>query len=381
MREIQEILRKIEELGPSEMAVLVTVVDVQGSSYRLPGARMLSLESGRTFGTVSGGCLEADVMERAKKVFKTGESETFTYDTTNDENSIFSLNMGCRGIIRVLLERVDKTSILLNVIKNSLTERQMYVIATLISADNVENVNPANIGGRAVYSQAGHFSFDGLPTFLEDLAALRNDCARLFQEDGCYSPKVYETVRGHFEFAFETIQPPIALSIFGAGADAIPLAEIAANLGWHITVADHRPLFLTKERFPGAAELVAHNAEYGNNVVASDSQTASVVMTHNYERDREILSNLLKSDVFYIGALGPKRRTEKLLQELRDRGEKFDGELNKLFAPVGLDIGADTPETIALSIAAEIKSVLGNREGGFLRERTRSIYDRNAASV
>ncbi len=167
--------------------------------------------------------------------------------------------------------------------------------------------------------------------------------------------------------------------IFGAGADAIPLAEIAALLGWQITIVDHRPAFLTEERFRAAKNLILNNSENFSEKIAADSQTVAIVMTHNYERDRAILSALLKSEAFYIGALGPKRRTENLLQELSERGERFNGkQLRKLFAPVGLDIGADTPEAIALSIVAEIQSVLKNRAGGFLRERKSSIYNDDA---
>ncbi|MEO7673459.1 MAG: XdhC family protein, partial [Pyrinomonadaceae bacterium] len=130
-------------------------------------------------------------------------------------------------------------------------------------------------------------------------------------------------------------------------------------------------------RFPAATSLVSRGIEETAFTFASDAGTAAVMMTHNYERDTEILPLLLKSDVFYIGALGPKRRTEQLLGELAASGENFTKEqLARLYAPAGLDIGADTPEAIALSIIAEIQSVMKDRDGGHLRNRKGSIYDR-----
>lgn len=301
MKEISEILKAVAGFADGQKAVLATVVDLKGSGYRLPGARMLICENGDTFGMVSGGCLEADVLERAKKVLKSDLAEVFTYDTTNDENSVFSLNMGCRGVIEILLEPVD---------------RNMGVVADMRSA--------------------------------------------------------YENRE-----ASENIEPPIAVLLFGAGADAVPFVRIAAELGWQVTVHDHRPAFLTKERFPSAKKLVLQNVDEPPGRVVADDRTAAVIMTHNYARDRFILPALLKADLFYIGALGPKSRTVQLLEEATVDGEDFaDAQLARLYAPVGLDIGADTPEGIALSIASEIQSVLAARGGGHLRDRKGSIYDR-----
>lgn len=300
MKEIKEILKHVAALEDGEKAILATVVDVRGSGYRLPGARMLMLANGDTFGTVSGGCLEADVLERAKKVLKSGVAEMFTYDTTGDENSVFSMNMGCRGVIEILLEPISKDSELIAKMRAAYEDRQS------------------------------------------------ND-------------------------EFET---PIAVMLFGAGADAVPLVRIAAELGWQVTVHDHRPAFLTEERFPDAPKLVLQPVDESPQIHADD-RTAGVIMTHNYARDRFILPELLDSNAFYVGALGPKRRTEQILEEIAANGRTFaEEQLARLFAPVGLDIGADTPESIALSIIGEIQSVLKNRQGTSLRYRQGSIYDR-----
>ena len=297
MKEISEILKAITSLADGENAILATVIDVVGSGYRLPGARMLMLASGRTFGTVSGGCLEADVLERAKNVLESGMSEVFTYDTTDEETSVFSMNMGCRGIIQIMLEPVNKNH---------------HVIAEM---------------------------------------------HRAYQD----------------RIASEYIETPIAVLLYGAGADAVPFVRIASELGWQVSVHDHRPAFLTDERFPLAVSL-EHQIVDEIPTVAADARTAAVVMTHSYSRDRIVLPELLGSEVFYIGALGPKRRTEQLLGEI---DQQFTTEqLERLYAPAGLDIGADTPESIALSIIGEIQSVLAKRNGGNLRNRKGSIYDR-----
>jgi xanthine dehydrogenase accessory factor len=374
MKEIREILERVSAFGPDDRAVLATVVDVRGSGYRLPGARMLILESGDTFGMVSGGCLEADVLERAKKVLKTGRAEVFTYDTTNDENSVFSLNMGCRGVIRILLEPVGRDDHLLKILREIGINRRRQAIATLISADSEIDVQ---IGGRAFFKLPDTFEFEYLPPLLNDRAEFLNECRTFFSSGIHYDFQTFELPEGSFEFALESIEPPLSLLLFGAGADAVPLVRIVAELGWQVSVFDHRPAYLTTERFPSAKSLIPRGTENSAFSFESNPGTAAVIMTHNYERDTEILPLLLKSDVFYIGALGPKRRTEQLLGELAASGENFaEEQMAKLFAPAGLDIGADTPEAIALSIIAEIQSVMRNRDGGHLRDRKGSIYDR-----
>jgi xanthine dehydrogenase accessory factor len=373
-RELHEILAGIEKLDLGTAAVLATVIDVRGSSYRLPGAKMLVLGSGETVGTISGGCLEADVLERTKKVLRSSKPEVFTYDTTSDENSVFSLNMGCRGVVRILLERVDKDNALLTTIRNVQERRQRQVVATLVSATPSDQTE---IGGRVFCDSNGRVTFEDLPSSLANLAELTNDCKLAVSTGGDLQMRSYELGQQVFEFFFEIVKPPVLLLIFGAGADSIPLADLVERLGWQASVIDHRPAFLTEKRFPHARDLVRNDPDQVSIPFAPDDQTAAVVMTHNYTRDREILSLLLGSGVFYIGVLGPKRRTEQLLAELTDRGEHFDeDQLSKLYAPVGLDIGGDTPESIALSIAAEIQSVLKTRDGGNLRDRQGSIYGR-----
>ncbi len=370
MKELQEIIAKLRELPASEQVVLATVVDVRGSSYRLPGARMLVDENGNSLGTISGGCLEADVLERAQKVLQTGIPQVITYDTRDNENSVFGLQMGCNGVIRVLLES-GRDNHLLNFVENCFAGRYSGVVATLISIP--ENFS-SPLGTRYFFDNKNYAESDffGLG-FSDELKS----AARQVLESKRSRCEIFQTTNGEIEFFVELIAPPVSLFVFGAGFDACPVADFAKNLGWRVSVIDHRAAFAARKRFPAADEVLVLPPENLQGNLTLDENSAAVIMTHNYSRDREILRFLLNSKACYVGALGPKRRTKKLLEELNAEGTNFPPEqLKKLFAPVGLDIGANTPEAIALSIIAEVQSVLNNREGGFLRRRENSIYER-----
>ena len=370
MKEINEIVERMSTFRPGERAVLATVVDVQGSGYRLPGARMLILQNGDTFGMVSGGCLEADVMARANKVLENDRAEVFTYDTTKDAESVFSLNMGCRGIVRIMLDPIEPDSALLRILKDVREDRRPRTLATVIASEaGFEHL----IGSRTVYD-GEEFDLESTDPTLSDSEKLISETAEFARSQKTFGFGRIDHQNSSLELAFETLHPPVSLLVFGAGADAIPLAKIADQLGWQITVFDHRPAFLTADRFKEANKLVLHNDEHPLSLPDGDSRTVAVVMTHNYQKDVVILPLLLRSDIACIAALGPKRRTEQILEEST---ESFTPEqLSRLYAPAGLDIGAATPEAIALSIVAEIQSVLGSRSGGHLRERVGSIYDR-----
>lgn len=340
------------QLAPDEKAVLATVVDVQGSGYRQPGAKMLITETGETFGTVSGGCLEADLLERAKEVLKTNIPQVFVYDVAARENSVFSLNLGCRGIIRILLEPFSPEYA--RKLREVLEKRQNFVNAVVIKTSAPELIPP---GTRFYPDSTDEFS----QKIFAGVAGI-SAVSRSFTE-------TYQTEKATLELFFEIIRPPLSLLIFGAGADAVPLFEIAKSLGWRVSIIDHRPAYASAERFPEADEILVVRPE---NVAASlmpDENTAAVVMTHNYESDKHLQKFLLRTKARYIGALGPKKRTEKLLAEI---GASWP---ENLYAPVGLDIGAETPEEIALAIVAEIQAVFSQRFGGFLRDKRTGIHE------
>ncbi len=320
MKEIELILKTIPKLEPSEKAIVATVVDVQGSAYRGEGAKMLIRANGDAVGTVSGGCLEADVLERAKQVADSGKAQVFVYDTTKNEDSVFSLNMGCRGVIRILFEPLDHDYF--DRLSRARDERKRFVNKVVIDGDD--------IGARTYFGDGDH----GERSHAED--------------DGFV----------------EIIDPPPSLFIFGAGADAIPVCSIAKTLGWLVTVVDHRAAFATSDRFPDADSIRVLQPDDYDDELHLDDHAVAVVMTHNYEKDKLIENFLLQTNAAYIGQLGPRKRTEKLLAEI---GESWPANLH---APVGLDIGSESPEEIALAIVSEVLTVLRKREGGFLTNRS-----------
>ncbi len=175
-KEIQRIIDQIDSQGSESPAILATVVDLLGSGYRLPGAKMLITEDGEAFGTVSGGCLESDVLERAKMVLKTGAAEILTYDTTGNEESVFSLNMGCNGVVRILIEPFKAESILFRCWRNAVEQRQRQTVATIISGNENQY-----IGGRFFYNPAGQFTFENVPAFFEDSDEMRTACIEAFE--------------------------------------------------------------------------------------------------------------------------------------------------------------------------------------------------------
>jgi xanthine dehydrogenase accessory factor len=370
MKELQTILQESARLAEQNVkAILATVVDVQGSGYRLPGARMLITETGETFGTVSGGCLESDVLERAREVLNKNKPAVLTYDTTGKADSVFSLNMGCNGVVRILLEPSEDNNFF-DFVRDCFERRRSAVVASLITSSDE---NDLKIGARFFFRE-DDFEAESFENELEQ--KLFEDASQVLIS-GRSQCKTYEIENETAEFFLEIIKPPVNLVIFGAGYDAVPVADFAKDLGWRVSVIDHRPAFATRERFPAADEIFILRPENFSENVAIDENSVAVIMTHNYGHDREILRFLLSQPLAYIGALGPKRRTENLLQELREDGESFSqAQLDKLYAPIGLDIGAANPETIALSIIAEIQSVLAGREGSSLRYRKGSIYDR-----
>jgi xanthine dehydrogenase accessory factor len=369
MKELQEILKKISELKPDEKAILVTVVDVKGSSYRLPGARMLISQNDEFFGMISGGCLEADLLERTKQLRQLNKPFVLLYDTTKDESSVFSLNMGCQGIIRVLIEPIcTNENLIAKAFRKCFVERKTQVIATLVGPEN-----HAQVGGRIYYSRDDGFTAQNLREELSQDEILRKTLEDFLSKNENQRLETFKINQVEYEFFVEKLTPPLKLLIFGAGYDALPVVKIAKQLGWTVSITDYRPAFATKERFSEADEISVIRAENLDSEIFQDENFAVVIMTHNYEQDRIILEKALQSGCFYVGLLGPKKRAEKLLSEIEP---SVRSKRDKLYSPVGLDIGADTPETIALSIVAEIEAVSKGRNGGNLRNRVGSIYGR-----
>lgn len=346
---------------------LATVVRIEGSAYRRPGARMFVTETKQRTGVLSGGCLEGDVAERALNVIETGEPIVVTYDTTSDDDIVWGLGIGCRGVVQILIEPASdfRCAGLVQLLEDCEQSAQRGA-ATVI---RYEGNSEIEVGARALLhadgasrSEAGFYRMFCGPEIVSDLrAAVR---------DGISGVNRYESEQEIVEVFIEVIEPQLPLVILGAGDDALPLVALAKNLGWHTTVVDTRSRPATVERFAEADEIVLCRAEDVCDRVRFTDRTAVVLMTHNYLNDLELLKTLLNTPLCYLGCLGPRHRTEQMLLEIADE----IAFLKQLYAPAGLDIGADTPIEVAFSIVSEIKAVVAGREGGLLRNRKGSIH-------
>jgi len=372
MKELREIVSGYEAVKRAEeKAVLATVVNVKGSTYRRPGARMLIRPDGAAIGSISSGCLETDVAERAKKIIDTHAAITVVYDLTASESDVWGLNLGCNGVIEILLEPLPLSarSFHLTCIAGCLAAEKTGVLASLY---RVEGEFKAVVGSHLFLLEDGTVTEDIKNPVL--CAALTEDClASLRSKKTCV--KEYRFLEGVVHALIEVIRPPVPLVIIGAGGDSIPLARFASELGWTVTVVDHRPAFITKELFPSAAELILARPEELEEKIRFKANTIAVIMTHNFSHDLQLLRTLLPSQAQYVGILGPSKRTELLLEKVRETGfTPTSKQLARLHAPIGLNIGAESPEEISIAILSEIQAFINGRSGGFLREHSGPIH-------
>jgi xanthine dehydrogenase accessory factor len=336
-----------------ERCALATVVSVEGSSYRRPGARMLVSEAGNSTGTISAGCLESDVIEHAKHVLQTGEAKLVEYNTasTSDE-MVWGLGLGCNGIVRVLVEPLASDSFCMEALRRS--QAASVSVATVYQCTSSDL---ARAGARLVIHEEGNVSHENMS---DKMAARLENEVRAPSRGGMKSVKVF----------IETLLPPVPLVVFGAGHDALPVVELARGLGWQTEVVDPQARPASLSRFAVADRVTLSRPEDVEAQVRITPRTMALLMSHNYVQDLTLLRFLLASPARYIGVLGPRKRTERMLKGLamNEAGRA------RLHAPAGLDIGANGPAEIALSIVAEMRAVLDGRRGGMLRERQGSIH-------
>jgi xanthine dehydrogenase accessory factor len=367
--EITDVLEAIEALdAQGQRMALATIVAVRGSTYRRPGARLLVPEDGAPIGNISGGCLEGDVADLARVVLKEGQARLAGWDLTADDDDVWGLGLGCNGAIEVFIEPADQAVAVTHALRTALDEERPIAVVTVLESQD----RSAAPGARIVVTEDGPVEgslgdddLDGAAT-----ARAREALASGRSEIVAFEPSVRAFV--------EVLEPPLRLVVCGAGHDAIPLVRAAAGVGWRVTVADDRPAFLSKDRFPEAHAFVRLDDPADVAAAAPlDHRTFVVVMTHNYLRDRAYLRGLLTTDVGYIAMLGPAARTYRLIGDLRDAGvEVSDADLERMHGPAGLDLGAEGPDEIAQAIIAEIVAVRHGRTGGMLRERPGPIHDR-----
>ncbi|HEX3891393.1 MAG TPA: XdhC family protein [Terracidiphilus sp.] len=356
--QILSLWRELQNAGTDY--VLATVIAVEGSSYRKPGACMLLAQDGRRAGTVSGGCLEAEVNRRAWWLTSSGPVvERYSTQEEDDERPYGS---GCGGVIYLLLERAETAGRLLQQLDRAFYERVPVAVATVLDGSHLGSRR--TVGDRNAEQQIdGCHSSDALAIELERLAQEALEQRSTFERT-----LALESGPTRVMADYRSARP--GLWIFGAGDDAKPLAQFAQSLGWFVAIADGRSHLATRDRFPAADEVrvlpICDLPTAAPQHFALRPTDAAVVMTHSYDQDARILSSLFVSQPLpaYMGVLGPQRRTRELLGEAArllgissatSQAEKW---LEYLRAPTGLDLGADTPATIALSIIAEIQQVL-----------------------
>lgn len=367
-RQIVDALTSASTAG--ESVVLATVVRVTGSSYGGVGARMLIRVDGSTVGLVSGGCVESDLAEHARRVHDSGRAEVVSYDTRDDEDAPWGLGLGCNGLIEILLEPLqpERASYFAKMLDKALHADIPSVIATVIRVREPTESSPT-IGAHALMTgnrieKSGEW---GGATMLADVSA---DAPEALAAGRRGLVREYEGA----EIAFEVVNPAVQLVICGSGPDAAPIAHFASALGWDVSVVDHRPV--TGERsahFPGARLVECADAGKLAEAVTITPRTAAVVMSHHFTRDSEYVQALLASDAAYIGVLGPRARTERMLADLAIRGASNES-TERLFTPVGMDLGGDGASAIALAIIAEISAIASGRAGGHLRDKRGPLH-------
>ena len=369
MTELQRLLLAYDQHhADARPCALATVVEVLGSAYRRPGARMLVTDDGQLTGAISGGCLEGDARQRARQTIFRGQPALVTYDTRDEDDPRHGLGPGCQGVVRILLEPLDFAAPdnPVELLRGFARHPEPAVLATVFETDAAGL--RAAVGQRVLLSTTGPLR--GAPLLAGPLA----EAARATLAQGLSRVLDIETDAGPVRALLEVLVPPLRLVVYGAGNDAQPLVHLAASLGWHVTVLDGRPHLATAARFPEAAEVrVVPVAEIAAETVAPGA--FAVLLSHNYAYDLAALSLHLAAPTPYIGLLGPRLKAARLLDELQLTEDEQQELLRiRLHSPIGLDLGSETPEEIALAIVAEIQATQRRRNGRPLREKAGTVH-------
>lgn len=389
MTERRQLLAALDRFNePTAEFVLATVVKVEGSAYRRPGARMLIPRYGGSVGTLSGGCLESEVSKKAWWLTEAGQAVVCRYSTaslgndgepTDDdalkEEAELQFGLGCNGTVHVLLQRLPATAPLFQLLRQVEQGRAPAAQALVIGKRGDWRVNVGDCVAIGTGNQLiGGIADSALTTAVtaELAEILASGTTRLLR---------YQADQAELELLLEYLPPPPELLVVGAGHDTEPLVRLAALLGWRVTVIDGRRHFARPERFPDAADVL-YLTPADAAVATLPKQAAVVVMSHSFSQDRDWLRHFVGQSLLYLGQLGPKSRTDRLLGELAESTDPaLRAALAALHAPVGLDLGGSTPEAVALAILAEVQAAVNGRQGGSLKHRTAPIHQAEVVSI
>ena len=353
-----------EALADGREAVLATIVRVEGSAYRRPGAKMLLTPDGGV-GSITAGCLEDEVRRLAQQVLEEGRPRVETYDLMEDDDDVWGLGVGCNGVITVLLEPVDAS---LRPAVAAYDDGRPVGVVTVLDGD-------LPTGARAYYWPGEGIEADGsLPSWLVEALG---DAPAALVERGAGDTVTVETDSGEATVFVDGLTPPPELVVFGTGHDVGPVTELAKANDFRVTVVGFRGASAEASRFPRADRVTSSSPAQVAEVHDFDERTYAVVMSHNFVDDRLAVEALLETAVPYIGLLGPRERFEEMLAAFEEEGTTLSGsDLERVYTPAGLDLGGGTPYNIAHSIVAEALAVHHGREPKHLSDREGPIHER-----
>ena len=354
-----------------EPHLVATVVRVQGSTYRRPGARMLLTHFRWISGSVSGGSLEDDLATKGWQRTRDGEAVVVRYDSRSpaglNEDVRAAFGLGCDGVVDVMLERggtpgrVDP----MQFAETCIRSQRRGAVATVIRSE-APGIRP---GTRVAVMDRDEAQGDRFDTVLR--AGMIAD-ARAAIATGESCNRTYRSDLGNVDVFVEAIMPPPRMFVFGTGHDAVPLIALVKTLGWEVCVCTDEPREVVRQRFATVDEIITGSPlEIAARVDECDRAVA-IVMSHDNDVDRRNLGMLVSTNCRYIGVLGPRTRTQRMLAEL---GQGLQGD-TRIHAPLGLDLGADTPQEVALAIVAEVQSVLTHTNADKQRSRVTTVSER-----
>lgn len=346
-RQLQNAFDRWSEQGMS--LVLASVYETEGSTYSKAGGQMLITADGNFQGMLSGGCLEGDLAERARAVLQTGVPQSVTYDLRKDDEELWGLGVGCDGLMRIFLQPITSANhyepfATMCHACGGLTDQ---VAATVLESD-VDGL-PA---GSTLVTVADEVAYNDVGNAFTPQVRAAANAALVQGQSGTVSVR---SETGHARLLCAILRPPPRILVLGAGLDAEPVVRLASELGWRVTVIDHRPAYVASGDFATAEAVLCVPAAETSLKLDLQQFAAAVVMSHHLASDRQYLRQLAATKIEYIGLLGPRDRRSRLLAELGD----VAGSLTpRLHGPAGLDIGGRGPASIALSIVAEIHQAL-----------------------
>ncbi len=358
MKEIQNILRLYENIDNDGQYAMATVVYIEGSSYRRPGARMLITTDGKWEGGISGGCLEGDALQKAQNVIHTGRPRLVTYDNREEDPFQLGVSLGCKGLISVLLEPIDRSSDIMESLKQIIENRTPTIIGHVINQSE-----SADLGQRIVWNDGQQLQSSMDSSLIKALQPYLTQC----QSD---QTGTRVSVNG-VDVSLEYIRPNNRLLVVGGSYDAYPMIRAAHELGWQVHMMANTTK-MRREAFDICQKTWNEKTTTEDQINKDiDRYTAVLLMNHDIDRDGKWLMTLLPYSAFYIGMLGPKIRADELLQKMNIDSSQYP----QLHYPIGLDIGAEGPEEIAISVLSEIIAAQNQRSAGYLKARKTPIYD------